>query len=205
MENNELQNTWKNIDAEINRNTTDELDQYLTTKCRQTMNKFLFLKGIDIMTAIGLIAFLIITAFNRMGDLIYQTNNMILGVITLSASVVSFLSLIKLQSNRFNLPLKELLELKIKLLSKWLLGKYSKLYIVLIPFLVAMIMVSIHVYYEYKPFLEVMKNAESIYGMAAGFTVGLFVSLFAVSKIRKYQLKNLEFLKDLHGQLCNIN
>lgn len=205
MENNELQNTWKNIDAEINRKTTDELDQYLTAKCRKTMNKFLFLLSIDIVTAIGLIVFLIITAFNRQGDLIYQTNNLILGLITLSALVISFFSLKKLQGNRFNLPLKELLEQRIKLLSEWLMGRYSKLHIVLIPILVAMIMLSIHVYYEYKPFLEVMKDGESVYGLIAGFTVGLFVSFFAVSKIRKYQLKNLEFLNDLHGQLCNIN
>ena len=205
MKDNELKNTWINIDAEINRKTTDELDQYLTAKCRKTMNKFIFLISIDIVTAIGLIAFLIFTSFNRRGDLIYQTNNLILGLITLSALVISFFSLKKLQGNRFNLPLKELLEQRIKLLSGWLLGKYSKLYIVLIPVLVAMIMLSIHVYYEYKPFLEVMKDGESIYGLVAGFTIGLFVSFFAVSKIRKYQLKNLEFLKDLHGQLSNIN
>jgi len=205
MKDNELKNTWINIDAEINRKTTDELDQYLTAKCRKTMNKFIFLNFIDIVTAIGLIAFLIFTSFNRRGDLIYQTNNLILGLITLSALVISFFSLKKLQGNRFNLPLKELLEQRIKLLSGWLLGKYSKLYIVLIPVLVAMIMLSIHVYYEYKPFLEVMKDGESIYDLVAGFTIGLFVSFFAVSKIRKYQLKNLEFLKDLHGQLSNIN
>jgi hypothetical protein len=205
MENNELQNAWKSIDAGINRKTTDELDQYLTVKCSKTMNKFLFLLSLDIVTAIGLLAFLIFTSFNRQGDLIYQTNNLILGLITLSALVVSFFSLKKLQGNRFNLPLKELLEQRIKLLSGWLLGRYSKLYIVLIPVLVAMIMLSIHVYYEYKPFLEVMKDAESNYGLVAGFTIGLFVSFFAVSKIRKYQLKNLEFLNDLHEQLCNIN
>lgn len=205
MKDNELKNTWINIDAEINRKTTDELNQYLTAKCRKTMNKFIFIISLDIVTAIGLIAFLIFTAFNRQGDLIYQTNNLILCVITLSAVVFSFVSLNKLQGNKYNLPLKELLEQRIKLLSGWLLGKYSKLYIVLIPVLLAMIMLSIHVYYEYKPFLEVMRNAESIYGMMAGFTIGLFVSFFAVSKIRKYQLKNLEFLKDLHEQLCNIN
>jgi len=161
MKDNELKNTWINIDAEINRKTTDELDQYLTAKCRKTMNKFIFLISIDIVTAIGLIAFLISTSFNRQGDLIYQTNNLILGLITLSALVISFFSLKKLQGNRFNLPLKELLEQRIKLLAGWLLGKYSKLYIVLIPVLVAMIMLSIHVYYEYKPFLEVMKDGES--------------------------------------------
>jgi len=205
MKNNELQNTWKNIDAEINRKTTDELNQYLAAKCRKTMNKFLFLLSFDIVAAVGLIVFLIFTTINREGDLIYQANNLILGVITLSALIVSFLSLKKLQVNKYNLPLKEWLEQRIKLLSAWLLGKYSKLYIVLIPVLVAMIMLSIHVYYEYKPFLEVMKDGESIYGLVAGFTIGLFVSYFAVSKIRKYQLKNLEFLNDLHEQLCNIN
>ncbi|HZK96577.1 MAG TPA: hypothetical protein VFC67_20430 [Prolixibacteraceae bacterium] len=205
MKNNELQNTWKNIDAEINRKTTDELNQYLAAKCRKTMNKFLFLLSFDIVAAVGLIVFLIFTTINREGDLIYQANNLILGVITLSALIVSFLSLKKLQVNKYNLPLKEWLEQRIKLLSAWLLGKYSKLYIVLIPVLVAMIMLSIHVYYEYKPFLEVMKDRESIYGMVAGFTVGLFVSFYAVSKIRKYQLKNLEFLNDMYRQLCNIN
>ena len=205
MENNELQNTWKNIDAEMNRKTTGELNQYLTDKCQKTMNKFLFLISIDIVTVIGLIAFLIITALNRQDDIIYQFNNLTLCAISLSALVFSFLSLKKLQVNKYNLPLKDWLEQRIKLLSEWLLGKYSKLYIVVIPVLVAMIMLSIHVYYEYKPFLEVMRDADSIYGMVAGYTIGLFVSFFVVSKIRKYQLKNLEFLKDLHEQLCNIN
>ena len=205
MENNELQNAWKNIDGEINRKTTDELDQYLTSKCRKTIHKFIFLISLDVVVCIGLIVFLIITAFNRQGDLIYQTNNLILGAITLTALVLSFFSLKKLQGNRFNLPLKELLEQRIKLLSEWLLGRYSKLYILLIPVLLAMILLSIHVYYENKPFLEVMSDSESIYGLVAGFTVGLFVSFFAVDKIRKYQQKNLEFLNDLHGQLCNIN
>jgi hypothetical protein len=205
MENNELQNTWKNIDAGINRKTTDELDQYLTAKCRKTMNKFIFLLSLDIVTAIGLLAFLIFTAFNREGDLIYLANNLILGAITLSALFVSFFSLRKLQGNRFNHSLKEWLEQRIKLLSEWLLGKYSKLYLFLIPVLVAMIMLSIHVYYEYKPFLEVMKDGESIFGLITGYTIGLSVSFFAVSKIRKYQLKNLEFLKESYGHLCNMN
>jgi uncharacterized membrane-anchored protein YhcB (DUF1043 family) len=64
-----------------------------------------------------------------------------------------------------------------------------------------MINISIHVYYEYKPFVEVMKSEESIIGLIVGFLVGLFVSYFAINKIRKYQIKNLEFLKELHTQL----
>lgn len=201
MKTNELQNIWKNINSEIDLKTTDELDQLLTETTRRTMNKFLFIIGLDIIVCIGLIAFLIITALNRPGDLIYQVNNTIIGLITLISLIASLYSWNKLQNNKYNLPLKDWLEERIKLLSKWLSGKYSTLYFVLLPILLLLILLSIHVYYEYKPFVEVMKNEESIFGLIAGFAIGLFVAYYSVNKIRKYQLKNLEFLKELYSRL----
>ena len=89
-------------------------------------------------------------------------------------------------------------------LSKWVTGKFSKLYILLIPFLYVLTVLSIHVYFENKPFIEVLKTEESIIGLIVGTPIGLFVSFFAVRKIRKYQLNNLEFLKDLYDRLCNV-
>jgi len=201
METNDLQNTWKNIGIELNSKTTDDLSQLLTSKIRKTMNNFLFIIGLDIIVCVGLIIFLIITALNRPGDLIYQVNNSILGLITLISLIASSYSWNKLQNNRYNLSLKEWMEQRIKMLSKWLFGRYSKSYIVLLPILMVLIMLSIHVYFEHKPFVEVMKSKESIYGLTVGFIIGLFVSFYAVNKIRKYQLKNLEFLKDLYNRL----
>jgi len=201
MEANEFQNIWKNIDAEINLKTTDELHQLLTAKTRKTINKFLIIFSLDIIACVGLITFLIITTLNRPGDIIYQVNNSILCIFTILALIVSLLSWNKLQNNKYNIPLKDWLEQRINLLTRWLLGKYSKLYILIIPILLAMINLSIHVYYEYKPFIEVMKNEESIYGLTVGFIIGLFISYYAVNKIRKYQLYNLEFLKELHSRL----
>lgn len=201
METNDLQNTWKNIGIELNSKTTDDLSQLLTSKIRKTMNNFLFIIGLDIIVCVGLIIFLIITALNRPGDLIYQVNNSILGLITLISLIASSYSWNKLQNNRYNLSLKEWMEQRIKMLSKWLLGRYSKSYIVLLPILMVLIMLSIHVYFENKLFVEVMKSKESIYGLTVGFIIGLFVSFYAVNKIRKYQLKNLEFLKDLYNRL----
>ena len=201
METSDLQNTWKNIGIELNTKTTDDLNQLLTSKIRKTMNNFLFIIGLDIIVCVGLIIFLIITALNRPGDLIYQVNNSILGLITLISLIASLYSWNKLQNNRYNLSLKEWMEQRIKMLSKWLLGRYSKSYIVLLPILMVLIMLSIHVYFEHKPFVEVMKSKESIYGLTVGFIIGLFVSFYAVNKIRKYQLKNLEFLKDLYNRL----
>jgi len=201
METSDLQNTWKNIGIELNTKTTDDLNQLLTSKIRKTMNNFLFIIGLDIIVCVGLIIFLIITALNRPGDLIYQVNNSILGLITLISLIASLYSWNKLQNNRYNLSLKEWMEQRIKMLSKWLLGRYSKSYIVLLPILMVLIMLSIHVYFENKLFVEVMKSKESIYGLTVGFIIGLFVSFYVVNKIRKYQLKNLEFLKDLYNRL----
>jgi hypothetical protein len=205
MKNNEIENIWKNIDSRISPKSIDELNELLTSKTKKTMNKFLYILCIDITVCIGLIIFLVMTALNRQGDIIYQVNNSILCIITLFSFFVSLLSLNKLQNNKYNLSLKDWLEERIKLLSKWLLGKYSKLYIVLIPILIIMINLSIHVYYEHKPFTEVMKQEESIYGLIIGFIIGLLVSYFAINKIRKYQLKNLEFLKELHDALQNVH
>lgn len=205
MENNELQKIWKNIDSEIDLKTTGQLNQLLDNKIRKTINKFFFILSIDIIVSFGLIVFLIVTALNRQDDIFYLINNSILFLITFSALIISLFSLNKLNRNQCNLSLKDWLEQRINLLSIWLLGKYSKLYIVIIPILLVMINISIHVYYEYKPFVDVMKSAESIIGLIVGFLVGLFVSYFAINKIRKYQIKNLEFLKELHTQLTSNN
>jgi len=148
-----------------------------------------------------LIVFLVITAVNRQSDLIYIANNCTLCLITFASLIISLLSLKKLKNNKYNIPLKVWLEQRIKMLSNWLLGKYSKLYIALIPILMIMIMISIHVYFEYKPFVEVMRDEESMFGQILGLLIGLTVSYFAVNKIRKFQLKNLEFLKHLHAGL----
>lgn len=205
MENTELQRIWKNIDSEIDLKTSGELNQLLNSKIRKTINKFFVILSIDIIVSAGLIVFLVVTALNRQDDIFYLINNTILCFITFSALIISLLSLNKLNRNQCNFSLKDWLEQRIKMLSGWLLGKYSKLYLVLIPLLLMMINISIHVYYEYKPLVEVMKSEESIVGLFVGFLIGLFVSYYAINKIRKYQIKNLEFLKELYAQLTSNN
>lgn len=204
METNDLQNLWKNMDSEISLKSISELNQTLTIKTRKTINNYLFILITDIVVCVGLMIFLLYTAFNRRDDSFYLINNSVLFAITAVSLIVSLLTLNKLQNNKYNLPLKAWLEQRIKMLSGWLLGKYSKLYMVLIPLLLVMINLSIHVYYEYKPFSEVLKNQESIYGLLFGFIIGLFIAFYAVGKIRKFQLKNLEILKDLHTRLCDV-
>lgn len=203
METDRLQNIWKNNETKIKLKTINELNQSLAARSRQTINNFLIFFAIDAFVCIGVIVFLIITALNRQGDILYQANNAVLSLVTLTSFVISLVSWTNLRNNKFNLPLKEWVEERIRLLSKWLLGKYSKLYIVLIPILLVMINISIHVYYEYKTLVEVLKTEESVIGLILGFIIGVFVSFYAINKIRRYQIMNLEYLKEIHAQLCN--
>ncbi len=204
MENIELQQIWRSFDKEINQKSKAELNLLLTSKAKQTINKFLIVSFISILSSVGFITFLIIASLNRQNDIIYLINNVSVGLISIIGLSSALLSWYKLQNNKLNLSVKNCLELRINLLSKWLTGKYSRLYIILIPLMYVLTVLSIHVYFEYKLFLEVLRTEESVIGLIIGTPIGLFVSYYTVSKIRKYQLYNLEFLKDLYGRLCNV-
>jgi len=204
MENIELQKVWKTIDNEINSKSKDELSLLLKSKAKQTLNKFIVILSISITSSVGLIIFLIITSINRQDDLIYIINNATLGLLTIISLFSGFLSWYKIQNSKYNLSLKDWLNERINLLSGWLTGKFSKLYLFVIPILYILTVLSIHVYFENKSFIEVLNTEESIIGLFVGAPIGLFISYFVVRKIRRYQLNNLNFLKYLYGRLCNL-
>ena len=203
MENNELQKIWRSIDLEITQKSKDELELLLTSKARQTINKFLSIIIISVIVCAGVLSYVTVTTLDRKEDLIFLINNLSLGIITTIALQSGLFSWYKLRNNKFDQPLKNWLEVRIRLLSKGLTGRFSKLYLYLIPFLYVLIVLSIHVYFEHKLFLEVLKTEESLIALIVGAPVGIFVSYYAARKIRKYELSNLEFLEDLYGRVIN--
>ena len=205
MENNELQKIWKSVDKEINQNSKEELNLLLTSKTRQTINKFLITVSISIIVSFGFLVYLTVTSLNRREDLIYLINNITLGIVTIISFLSGLLTWYYLHNYKFNQPLKNWLEVRISHLDKGLNGRFSKLYFVLIPVLCVLTVLSIHVYFENNLFTEVLKAEESIIGLIVGMPIGIFVAYFAVRKIRKYQLNTLEFLKDLYTRLCNVH
>jgi len=203
MENNELQKIWKDSDREIHQKSKLELNLLLASVTRSTMNKFLYIMGAGILSGTGLILFLTFTSLNRLDDPIYLINNLTLGMISLISIVSGLMSWYKLRNNEPNQSLRNWLEVRINHLSKLLKGKFNKIYIVILPITYTLTVLSIHVYYENKPFLEVLGTEESMIGLIIGTPIGLIVSFIAVKKIRKHELTNLEFLKDLYNRLCN--
>lgn len=203
MENNELQKIWKDSDREIHQKSKDELNLLLASITRNTINKFLYIMGAGILSGIGLLIFLTFTSLNRLDDPIYLINNITLGIISLISIVSGLMSWDKLQNKEPNQSLRNWLEVRINHLSRLVKGKFNKLYIIILPIIYALTILSIHVYFENKPFLDVLGTGESMIGLIIGTPIGLFVSFFAVRKIRKHELTNLEFLKDLYNRLCN--
>jgi hypothetical protein len=203
MENNELQKIWKNADLEIHQKSRVELNLLLTSITRQTLNKFLLIVGFGILSALGLIIFLTVTSLNRQDDTIYLINNITLGIIALISLVSGLMSWYKLQNKDYNLPLRDWLTVMINHLTKLVKGKSNRLYVFILPVIYALTILSIHVYYENKPFMEVLRTEESITGLIVGAPIGLFAAYVAVRKIRRQQAKNLEFLKDLHARLSS--
>jgi competence protein ComGC len=202
MENSELQSIWRSLDTDKQQKSIAELNLLLTSKTRQTINKFLIIIGVSIVVCIGLLIFLTITSLNRPNDPIYLANNTALGVITIVSLVSRLWSYYQLQNNSYHQSLKDWLETRIAQLSKWLTGRFSKFYLFLIPLLYTLIVFSIHVYFENKPFMEVMHSEESVVGLIVAAPIGLFVAYYGARRIRKYQLQQLDFLKDLHRRLC---
>jgi len=205
MDDKELQRIWKKVEVELTEKSKNELNLLLSSKAEQTLGKFRLLMSISMLTSTGLLFFLAFTAYHRQSDVLYLINNATLATITLSGLIIGILSFRKMQNKAFNQPLKSWLEVRINLLSKWLTGRYSKSYLYVTPFLYLLIVLSIHVYFEKISFIETFNSEESIIGIIVGTPIGLFVSYYAMRKIRKYQIKKLEFLQDLLKRLYADN
>lgn len=205
MENNELQKIWKNLDKEVSPFSVEELNVLLISKTRQTMGNYVRMEIFSVLVSLGFIVFLIVASYNRRTDMLYLINNLIVGIITLIALVSGLYAWKKLKLGKLDQPLKKWLEERIALLSKWLTGRFSRFTLYILPFISILTILSIHVFYERKDLIDVLNNQESVSGLVAGLLVGLAVGYYFVYKIRKNQIRNLDFLKDLHNRLCQIS
>ena len=196
------------MDSDIKQKSKDELNLLLTSKARQVFTEFLILNITAIPVCIGLMVWLIISTANRIDDKLYVANNILLGSIGFFALFYIIRGWHRFKRSKMDKPVKDWLGIEVNLLSKWLIGKYRRIEFYLIPILYILSFLSIHVYYSDLYFIEVFRSDkfinEDMWGLII-FTPILFVaSLYGLIKLRKYQLKKLQFLKDLHGRLCNV-
>jgi hypothetical protein len=141
--------------------------------------------------------------------MLYVANNILLGSIVLFALFYIIREWHRFKRSKMDKPVKEWLGIEINLLSKWLIGKYRRINFYLIPILYILAVLSIHVYYSDLYFIEVFRSDkfinEDMWGLII-FTPILFAGLYySLIKLRKHQMKKLQFLKDLHERLCKLS
>ena len=203
-----MQLIWRTLNSDIKQKSKDELNLLLTSKAKQVFSEFLILNITAIPVCIGLMVWLIISTANRIDDIAYVANNLLLGLIVLFALFYLIRGWHRYRRGKMDKPVKEWLGIEISLLSKWLIGKYSKIDFYLIPILFVLSFLSIHVYFSDLSFIEVFRSDkfinEDVWGLII-FTPVLFVGLYySMIKLRQRQMKKLQFLKDLHERLCNV-
>lgn len=201
MENNDLQNIWKEIDSTIEPKSKNELRDILESKTRKTIGKFYISSVLTFIVTISFFTFLIISVINRWDDVYYRINNLTIGIISIIALVYELFAVRLFQKNQSAYSLKEWIEKSISYMSRELKQRIS--YYIL-PFIAIPSILSINVYFSHDSFLDIFKDEESIYGLIFGYIIGIAVGYFFIFRYRKYQNKNLDYLKELYDRLCNV-
>ena len=201
MENNDLQKIWKSIDSKIEPKSDNELQRILESKSRKILSRFYFANLATFLITAGFFTFLILSLINRWDDIYYRINNLVIGVVSLIALVFELFALRILKKNQPAYSLKEWIESSISYLNRELKQRFS--YYIL-PFIAIPTILSINVYFSQDSFADIFKDEKSIYGLIFGFIGGMIVGYVFLFRYRKYQTKNLNYLKELYDRLCKV-
>ncbi len=205
METNELQELWKKTDLQLPERSMIELNIMLTARSRRAVSRFTFTTALSVLICAGLILFLWITSSKRPDDHLLHLNNLLLGIISTVSFASGLYSWYRLRKDRYSIPVKNWLKERIDLLSRWLTGPAARIPLYILPLIYILTVLSIHVYYEQLPFSEVLRQEDSLIGLAVALPIGLFTSYYALRKIRQDQTRTIGFMKDLYRRLCEEN
>lgn len=199
MENNDLQRIWRKLGKDMRGYSKEDLANMLAARTKKAFLRYLFYVAFAIAVSAGFLAFLLIAMINRWGDVYYRANNLFLSIVFVVALWLMIRSVRMLGRSPSLASLRDWLKYRIDGLSR---AVKSKTAYFILPILTVFTLLSIHVYYEYKPFLEVIQTGESVYGLIAGYLAGLAVGFFGIFKLKKIMGRQLGRLKDLYRQVC---
>jgi hypothetical protein len=201
MENNELQNIWKNINSGIN-NTKNkkELDDILRAKVKAIFNEDQYFIAFSFAIGIGFMLFLAAVTILRRDDIYLVINNVLLALLVIYFQIMKIRKFYQLNNYQPNLSVKEWLKHRIDILSKYL---YDNTVYFILPVGFILALFSVDVFMASKPFIEVIRDEKLIVGMFAGFVIGLNIAFISVKRIRKRQLGNLKDLENLYEQISD--
>ncbi|MCK4695289.1 MAG: hypothetical protein KAT74_05990 [Candidatus Cloacimonetes bacterium] len=166
------------------------------------MGKFILWFIISIILSIGLLLYLVITSVLRFDDLNFVFVNLLLIILTIFFLTEYLKGYYKLNSIKIaDGNLREMIQQKIKLIKRYLIGtKLSSL--IIIPFVI-LLMISIYVFFEKEDMIKVLVMDDAIWGLIFGGIVAIIIKWWARKKMKKYYelnltrlIENLEEIQD---------
>jgi len=202
MDKDEIKNIWQGANRSIEHFSKEEIEKLFKQKSRTIMRKFILWFIISIILSIGLLLYLGITSVLRFDDLYFVFVNLLLIILTAYFLIEYLKGYYKLNSIKIaNGNLKEMIQQKVILIKRYLIGtKLSSL--IIIPFVI-LLMISIYVFFEKEDMIKVLVMDDAIWGLIFGGIVAIIIKWWARKKMKKYYesnltrlIENLEEIKD---------
>ena len=191
--NNDLRNSWSNVDDLLRHKSHEELRIMLEEKTKKNTLRFYLSTVASIILCIGVLTFLTVGIIKYSHDTYYVLNNIATGVIILfylRYYLIIFDQLFSFKSEQRSL--NENIRLNISILSG--INK-SKMEYILIPFLIVFLLLSVHRFYSSQNLLLLLQNEESLWGLLFGFLIGTGVKYYIFKKTGAFVKKQLEILQ----------
>ena len=190
MDKDEIKNVWQGANRSIEHFSKEEIEKLFKQKSRTIMRKFILWFIISIILSIGLLLYLGITSVLRFDDLYFVFVNLLLIILTAYFLIEYLKGYYKLNSIKIaNGNLKEMIQQKVSLIKRYLIGtKLSSL--IIIPFVI-LLMISIYVFFEKEDMIKVLVMDDAIWGLIFGGIVAIIIKWWVRKKMRKYYESNL--------------
>jgi len=195
MDKDEIKNIWQGANRSIEHFSKEEIEKLFKQKSRTIMRKFILWFIISIILSIGLLLYLGITSVLRFDDLYFVFVNLLLIILTAYFLIEYLKGYYKLNSIKIaNGNLKEMIQQKVILIKRYLIGtKLSSL--IIIPFVI-LLMISIYVFFEKEDMIKVLVMDDAIWGLIFGGIVAIIIKWWARKKMGKYFESNLKRLEN---------
>lgn len=198
MKNNELTDIWKKgIDEKIINYTKEELHSMLLSKAKASIRKFYSFDLLPILFS-AFLFYLVVTSISRLHDTLFVIGNALLAVILITVFILNVISFKKMNKYDPSQSMKDWLKYRIDALEKSInaMGGY-----ILSPTVFLLTAISVNVYIQNRPYLEVITSQQFMVGFLIGAIVAAPIIYLINRKSRKIYAETLDNLRELYNQI----
>lgn len=200
MKKEDLKSAWKTLGKPDTYFNKEQINGLIMEKYRKIIRQRIDYMGMSILLSVIVLTYLIVAGLLRWSDPYFVTLN---GALALYLTILSLFSIKYFREltapGALTEGVKQGIEKRAVVMEKGF--KRSRWDLAIVYPLGILLTLSIHVFFERKPFLEVMKNEESIWGIMIGLLVGLTAATIYYKKVTKYFGRQMKEFRNMLAEL----